>query len=401
MAKKSSEGDKVEEKKELVFKDLPDEARCKPEGAIVDARGRLENAAYKDLVPKFSKEPILLKKHPDPQRPGVNAAEEPGARMRWWSDPRGEGWIASSVRPPPGGKNCESKWFNRSAWGSWRLAFLLARLQRDFWAQQDGKAPDAPAKGERREPASSSSTATVVPSTKRKAEATEKSTSPAKEAKTQEGSPSKRGRGRPRKESVEESAVAPESRQAASETQPKVTSREETAAAKDRRYRLRLKTLFPSTQKKKEQAKSAAIDRALEEAVAERRTRFDAEKREREQQRQAHAAEARKTSFIRAESANTHGGASASSAAPPPLPKASQKEELPQSRSTTAKSASLRGSSFAPATNKKAVEPDHEECNLTKEDMDELERELLAIGKVIETEDMKMSEMTEDDATAE
>ncbi|CAE8629752.1 unnamed protein product [Polarella glacialis] len=59
-----------------------------------------------------------------------------------WSDAKGSGWIAlhpapSVVRAEGGvggaARGSSSMWFNTRKWGSWRLAYLLARLQRDLW----------------------------------------------------------------------------------------------------------------------------------------------------------------------------------------------------------------------------------------------------------------------------
>mmetsp|Transcript_47440 Transcript_47440/g.87176 ORF Transcript_47440/g.87176 Transcript_47440/m.87176 type:complete len:424 (-) Transcript_47440:46-1317(-) len=408
---KVSKGEKAEKKRELVFKDLPDEARCKPEGAIVDARGRLSSAAYKDLVPRFAKEPALFSKHPDPKRPGVNAAEETGVRMRWWSDPRGEGWISQSVRPPPGGKNLESKWFNRGAWGSWRLCFLLARLQRDFWTRQDGGTQAAGASGKPSggQPASSSSSVTVVPKSpntlKRKKSDANTASSPAKRPRPEE-QPA-RGRGRPRKY-AEKIPAEPEVQGEDSHPESKARANRDDAAAKDKRYRLRLKSLFPATQKKKEQARWAAVDRAIDEAVDDHRTRVAAGKKEREQRQAKRDAHHAGTSQVDGAKTHVPPKPSTSTAGPSHVPKAPSKED-PQARGggVAAKSArpgegaaglnrstSLSGTSSTSSKTNTAAQLDKDAGGLSAQDMDELERELLAIGRVIESEDLKMSDDT-------
>lgn len=71
-------------------------------------------------------------------RPGVRPGEEIPATLREWDDtlskPKkdksnwGAGWIA---RGP-----C-SKWMNIKVWGSWRFAFVLARLQAQVWEARD------------------------------------------------------------------------------------------------------------------------------------------------------------------------------------------------------------------------------------------------------------------------
>mmetsp|Transcript_101975 Transcript_101975/g.273777 ORF Transcript_101975/g.273777 Transcript_101975/m.273777 type:complete len:85 (-) Transcript_101975:60-314(-) len=58
--------------------------------------------------------------------------------LRTWSDAKGMGWIAQ--RGLPSGKT-EARWVSAQTWGSWRLAFLLARLQRDLWVRMVYSAP--------------------------------------------------------------------------------------------------------------------------------------------------------------------------------------------------------------------------------------------------------------------
>lgn len=110
------------------FPPEPDDARLTVAGAIVDSFRKLERIAYVDLKDHFKNEaPKEL--HPLPIMPGINADEESQCTgLKMWSDAKGEGWIAANPENPQ-----RVSWFNRSKWGSWRLAFLLARLQRAVW----------------------------------------------------------------------------------------------------------------------------------------------------------------------------------------------------------------------------------------------------------------------------
>merc|ERR1711935_1192601 len=66
-----------------------------------------------------------------PLKPGVKEEEqEQLENLRWWSDAKGEGWIAKG---PSMGTLTKDKWFSVKTCGSWRLSFLMARLQRDVW----------------------------------------------------------------------------------------------------------------------------------------------------------------------------------------------------------------------------------------------------------------------------
>jgi len=120
------------------FVEDPCDNRLSVCGALVDRRGRLDLDAYKDLKPRFSREPAL-QDHPDPLKPGMQQSELYGRQainldgLRIWSDAKGEGWHVH--RRLPSGKT-ESRWMSAITWGSWRLAFLLARLQRDIWMQR-------------------------------------------------------------------------------------------------------------------------------------------------------------------------------------------------------------------------------------------------------------------------
>mmetsp|Transcript_62381 Transcript_62381/g.115791 ORF Transcript_62381/g.115791 Transcript_62381/m.115791 type:complete len:299 (-) Transcript_62381:108-1004(-) len=121
------------------FKNLPDEKRNFAIGAELDEHGRLEYGKYKDLAKYFADDQDRSL-HPDINLPGVNTSElesvrAMGATLCWWSDPRGNGWIARADKPPVG-KRCPAQcWFTVATWGSWRLAFVLARLQREVWVR--------------------------------------------------------------------------------------------------------------------------------------------------------------------------------------------------------------------------------------------------------------------------
>ncbi|CAE7676289.1 unnamed protein product [Symbiodinium sp. CCMP2456] len=127
----------------------PDEARLTPEGAVCDAQSRLKLSAYSDLKSFFPKEAAPAR-HPDPDNPGIREEELPGGEAAVsldflinWSDDKGAGW--RTLRQAIEGKNkAESRWFGARSWGSWRMAFLMARLQRDVW-QRAAATPAAPA----------------------------------------------------------------------------------------------------------------------------------------------------------------------------------------------------------------------------------------------------------------
>ncbi|CAE7491055.1 unnamed protein product [Symbiodinium microadriaticum] len=130
----------------------PDEARLTPEGAVCDAQSRLKLSAYSDLKSLFPKEAAPAR-HPDPDNPGIREEELPGGEAAIsleflinWSDDKGAGW--RTTRQAIEGKNkAESRWFGARSWGSWRMAFLMARLQRDVWlrAAEKSAAPAAAA----------------------------------------------------------------------------------------------------------------------------------------------------------------------------------------------------------------------------------------------------------------
>lgn len=107
------------------FPDPPDEKHLTVEGAILDSFGKLEAVAYTSLKEHFANEPHR-NSHPVHENPGTKAEEQGQLEgLKWWSDPRGEGWKVSL--------NGKEKCLSVGKFGSWRLAFLLARLQRDVW----------------------------------------------------------------------------------------------------------------------------------------------------------------------------------------------------------------------------------------------------------------------------
>ena len=105
-------------------KDL-DEAIMTIEGAKVDACGKLEVSSYMSFKDYFANESLRID-HPVRENPGTKEDEQDQLTgLKWWSDARGKGWITKC-------KN-QTKWFSAVRLGSWRYAFVLARLQRDIW----------------------------------------------------------------------------------------------------------------------------------------------------------------------------------------------------------------------------------------------------------------------------
>jgi hypothetical protein len=112
------------------------------DGAVCGSDGKIDIEAYEDIIQCWAGEPPP-EKHPDPLHPGVRAGEEVPKGLRLWDDVRagsgklkdGAGWVA--VKTAVGQKSKREKWFNIRTCGSWRLAFLLARLQRALWERED------------------------------------------------------------------------------------------------------------------------------------------------------------------------------------------------------------------------------------------------------------------------
>jgi len=130
----------------------PKDPRLTVEGAVCGADGRLDIEAYEDIMQCWASEPPP-ENHPDPTQPGVRAGEEVPKGLRVWDSQlasssskgkstTGAGWVAVK-HSEKAAKGAEAKRFNIRTCGSWRLAFLLARLQRALWAGEDLPAPTA------------------------------------------------------------------------------------------------------------------------------------------------------------------------------------------------------------------------------------------------------------------
>lgn len=112
------------------FPPEPIESLLTVEGAIVTDGGKLDVNEYFYLRDHFAKEGPPAQ-HPVPSKPGVKREEQENLHsLRPWSDAKGAGWIAIG---PCMGTKTKDKWFSMKKLGSWRLAYLLARLQRDIW----------------------------------------------------------------------------------------------------------------------------------------------------------------------------------------------------------------------------------------------------------------------------
>jgi len=171
---------------------LEDDPALKPESAVCDANGNIMNKYYKGFIQAFKD---TEKKRLDPAAPtglkcpGVRKGESVPDGLRVWDDTKkargcksrvsdldeqfwGAGWIAY----PPSKKG--SKWFNIKIWGSWRLAFVLARLQYQVWQQKHAA----------ENPSSPSGEAGTTPKAKTAKSTSDDATS---------GRKAERGRGRP------------------------------------------------------------------------------------------------------------------------------------------------------------------------------------------------------------
>eukprot|EP00434_Breviolum_minutum_P015985 symbB.v1.2.014092.t1/scaffold1014.1/size144222/5 len=99
------------------------------DGAVLDQRGRLKSVAYAGFLSQFKDEPRERAQHPHTASPGLRSDETWDlTQLRCWEDRKGAGWVAIGQ-----GK---SAWFSLTSWGSWRLALLMAKLQRDVWRKQ-------------------------------------------------------------------------------------------------------------------------------------------------------------------------------------------------------------------------------------------------------------------------
>lgn len=122
----------------------PKDIRLTVSGAVCGADGKVDIEAYEDIMQCWAGEPPP-KNHPDPIHPGVRPGEEVPKGLRVWQGGTGgkakdsAGWVAATEC---GGK---TKRFNIRTCGSWRLAFLLARIQRAMWhAESDLPPRDVP-----------------------------------------------------------------------------------------------------------------------------------------------------------------------------------------------------------------------------------------------------------------
>jgi len=125
------------------------------EGAVCDEKGMLLRSFYKKFIPAFKdKERSCLELTTGTVnlRPGMRKGEEWPDALRVWDDTRrgkttrqfkvklsgktqtqewGAGWIAD--HPFCQSKGQGSRWFNVKTWNTWRLVFIMARLQRAVW----------------------------------------------------------------------------------------------------------------------------------------------------------------------------------------------------------------------------------------------------------------------------
>eukprot|EP00927_Polykrikos_kofoidii_P042379 TRINITY_DN3628_c0_g1_i1.p1 TRINITY_DN3628_c0_g1~~TRINITY_DN3628_c0_g1_i1.p1 ORF type:complete len:356 (-),score=47.40 TRINITY_DN3628_c0_g1_i1:240-1307(-) len=114
----------------------PDDPRLTLWGAKVYEGGSVDIFAYVDLMPMYASEPSR-NMYPNPKQPGVREGEHVPKGLCTWADPKhgkngyvGAGWIAFRGGSTLGIKRRK---FNVRICGSWRLTFLLARLQHDLW----------------------------------------------------------------------------------------------------------------------------------------------------------------------------------------------------------------------------------------------------------------------------
>jgi len=113
----------------------PQDAKLSLAGAVYDsATGDLELDTYKSLKELFQRDGLV--RLPVAALPGTFLGEAPPAGVRHWEDARGKGWVATHPSQKVV-KVLRAKWFGVGTWKSWRLAFLLARLQRQAWEAQD------------------------------------------------------------------------------------------------------------------------------------------------------------------------------------------------------------------------------------------------------------------------
>jgi len=122
----------------------PQDRRLTLEGIVLDGKGKINISAYEDLAQAFENEPPP-RLHPYPHLPGLRANEQIPKGLRVWDDLRqghtdrdGAGWVA--VLSKNAKEKKREKWFNIQYCGSWRMAFLMARLQLAYWHEQGANA---------------------------------------------------------------------------------------------------------------------------------------------------------------------------------------------------------------------------------------------------------------------
>lgn len=126
--------------------ELESDPALQNEGAVCNSDGYLLRKYYTRFIQAFKDKE---RSRADPaaptgrERPGMRSGEEIPEGVRMWDDTRGRkkhtkgdqwgaGWIA--YHPYKSGtEKGKAMWFNVRVWGSWRLAFCLARLQRATW----------------------------------------------------------------------------------------------------------------------------------------------------------------------------------------------------------------------------------------------------------------------------
>eukprot|EP00931_Biecheleriopsis_adriatica_P035713 TRINITY_DN20579_c0_g1_i2.p1 TRINITY_DN20579_c0_g1~~TRINITY_DN20579_c0_g1_i2.p1 ORF type:complete len:1512 (+),score=393.14 TRINITY_DN20579_c0_g1_i2:681-4538(+) len=141
---------------------LEEDPALKLEGAVCDAYGGLVNTYYKRFIQAFKDAERAIVDMAAPsnvKRPGVRSGETMPDGIRFWDDcqskKRGitdhtkQQWGAGYIAYPLSAEDKKkgSKWFNVKTWGSWRMTFVLARLQHQVWKKRYEDAnPDSPSK---------------------------------------------------------------------------------------------------------------------------------------------------------------------------------------------------------------------------------------------------------------
>jgi len=139
-------------------------------GAICDERGILSTKFYRTFIQAFKEleqtravdvaAPRCEVKRPPGMRrdetllPGLSSWDDTASGRKSANGRWGAGWKASHTKPELE-DTPKSVWFNVRIWGSWRFAFVLARLQRQVWCarfplQESDKTPRTPASNKKR-----------------------------------------------------------------------------------------------------------------------------------------------------------------------------------------------------------------------------------------------------------